>query len=716
MNQMDQDDVDFQQAGGDESEIHLWDYVGIVLRRLPMVIAVFSIILILGIIYTWTRTPLYEATSRVLVEASSVNLTGMQDAMEDGRMSQQAEFMNTQAELLKSQPVLEATFVKANLANDPVFGEMKNPVKALADSLEISILRRTSLIDVSISHPNPVYAARIVNAVIESYLDETRKRRQGISEEGIEELRRQADSLRQDLDVSTRALQDFMVKNNVVSFEKTQNIIIERLQDLSRNLTKIEPLRMGLQAKKQSADHAVEEGVSVDSLPDVIDSPVIRSLKIDLARLETEYSQKQERLGESHPQLAALRNEMQTLQMKIAFEASSILQSLGIQYNQAIEEERLAREALNEHKLEVFRMAELNSEYQLLQQSRTTIESAYNRIIKRIQEIDVNRMSRQGENVFVISKALVPQNPSWPRKMRNLAITIVLAMGMAVGLAFFVDYMDMTVKSDFDVRHMLKTDLLVGVPSAETDEKGKGAADLSALGNHRSQFAEAFRALRTVLGFRETTTALHAVAVTSTFPQEGKSIISINLAVAQAQVGKRTLLVDTDMRKPRLNKVFGMDNKKGLSNILIGDDSVRLDDVIMQTEVENLYFMPCGPIPPHPVELLEKPEFARLVAHVKERFDFVVFDTPPSHNLVDSMVIGKMIDGIMLVVRSFSTPKQAAKSVADRIHQATNIRLLGVILNNIDEPKSRGYYGGYYYGRYYGKYYKYEEDEKADRA
>jgi capsular exopolysaccharide synthesis family protein len=192
--------------------------------------------------------------------------------------------------------------------------------------------------------------------------------------------------------------------------------------------------------------------------------------------------------------------------------------------------------------------------------------------------------------------------------------------------------------------------------------------------------------------------------VTSTMPSEGKTLTSINLAVAHAQTGKRTLLVDTDMRKPRLNKLFPGRDSRGLSNLLAAaPGSLMPSELIVPTRVDNLFFLPTGPIPPNPVEMLDSNRFNQLVAELQSQYDLLIFDSPPALNLVDSLVIGKRVDGMVLVVRSFVTNKFAAKQVARQVG-LSKVKLLGVVLNNVDMPSGTDYYSSYYYSRY-GSYY-----------
>ena len=282
----------------------------------------------------------------------------------------------------------------------------------------------------------------------------------------------------------------------------------------------------------------------------------------------------------------------------------------------------------------------------------------------------------------------------------------MLAGGLAVGICFFLDYMDTTIKGDADVRRLLQSKVLAAIPDVHQKGEDASVPDLIVFERPRSLTAEAFRSLRTALAFSIPGEHISTVVISSALPSEGKSLTAVNLAIAQAQANKRTLLVDADMRKPRLHRVFNSTATEGLSNLL-SDTTCKLEDVAHKTQIENLDFLPCGPIPRNPAELLEADAFRTRLDAMHERYDFIIFDSPPGFSLVDSLIIGKYTDGLILVSRSFTTPKAAVQQFAMRLAEA-DVRLLGVALNNVDLPHGGRYYG-YYGGKRYEKYYR-EED------
>ncbi len=683
--------------------IHLLDYVAIVRQRLPVAIGVFIAVTVLTALYAWTRSPRYTATSRLLIENRGVNLTSMQDAFDPkGSNLAQRDLMQTQVQLLTTKPVMEDVLRLGFLDNSPDFQNARDPASYLAKMIKATPAPSGFVLDVSVEREDPIEAAQIVNAVVDAFLMESRNRRLGVSDEGITELRKKSDALRLRLDEETAALHAFMVSNRMVSFEDAQNIVVERLKGLNKTLMDAEPKRMQAEARYTAAKAAMTAGEAPESIPGVLGSSLIANLKLKIAEKEQEYTA-YGNMGENHPKVVQLQAQLSALRNQLQAEYENIVASLKGVYEEARQEEDMARAELARQEEEVLRFNELSAQYNLLRQSRDSAQEAYSTIIRRIDELDVSQLSGQGDNVFVVSKAEVPQTPSWPSRKKMLLIGIFFGALLGIALCFFLDYMDTTIKNDTDVQTYLSASVLGAVPAIEREADEAPFDDLFALSSPRSHFAESFRTARTALAFTATDAPIQAFVVSSTLPSEGKSITSINLAIAYAQVGKKVLLVDADMRKPRLHDVFKAPARKiGLSNLLRADGEEDPATQIITTAVEGLDLLPSGPLPPNPVELLDSARFAALLEKLRATYGIIIFDAPPSLDMVDALVLARHTDGIVLVTRAFSTNKYAARQVAQQV-AASKARLLGVILNNVDMPTGAysSYYSYYYSGRYY---------------
>lgn len=684
-------------------EVHLRDYAHIVLARWPVAVAIWAAILLLALLYSWTRTPRYRASARILVQMNEVNLTDMKGAYDESlSVAGQREFMQTQVQLITSRPVLEATLIAANLLSDPLYRDARDAVAILSSQVTALPVRNTRLIDVAVERQDPQQAARIVNAVVDSFLSENRARRLGISADGLQDLHRKQEELRTKVDAVTSELQAFMVKNNIVSFEKVQNVVLDTMMAMNRELTSKEPARLALQARVEAAHQALAKGQPIESLPDVMESQVIRTVRLELVTMEKDYAQMLERLGSEHPQLQALRTQIETMRTKIAMEAASILQSVEMEYEQALREEELLRARIKEQETDVFRFNDLAAQYNVLKQNKDSIETAYLTIARRIQEIDSSRIGAQGENIFVISRATPPTQHCWPRRGKNMFFAFVIGLAAAVGFCFFLNYMDVTIQDDADVKHLLHTRVLVGIPGRNEAKGGMPVSDCIVSEQPRSQTAEAFRSLRTAMSRTSTGEPLHAVVVSSTLPSEGKTFVAVNLAIAQAAVNRRTILIDADMRKPRLHHVFPVTTTHGLADLLTAAAGASLDSAMQPTTIPNLWFMPCGTLPANPVEIIDSPLFTDLLLHLRRQFDAIIFDSPPGLSLIDSTVMAKQLDGILLVIRSTVTEKTPVQHFAQALREA-HVHLLGVVMNNVDvRPRYLYRHGPYSNGYTYG--------------
>lgn len=304
----------------------------------------------------------------------------------------------------------------------------------------------------------------------------------------------------------------------------------------------------------------------------------------------------------------------------------------------------------------------------------------------------------KANNISIIAPAEIPISPIKPKKRLNVLLAIVFGMFGGAGLAFFFEYLDDTVKSIDDVEKLSKWPFLGNVPEIDTNGKmSEFEKDLLVKSNSKDPIAEAYRAIRTSISLSDTEEhPLKSIAITSLGPQEGKTITICNLSVAIAQNQKKVLLVDADLRKPRLHTVFNKENKSGLSTFLTQE--LKLEEIIQKTEVDNLYLVNGGPHPPNPSELLSGNKYREFITQAKERFDYILFDTPPIAVVTDTMLISQAVDGIIFVVESGKTPKRALPRIS-KLLEDVKVRVIGTIINKISIAHGSYYYYSYYYGK-----------------
>lgn len=708
-------------AGGVE-EPHLKDYFRVLFMRRWVVVGVSLLVIFATALTVFIMTPVYRATSLLLIEPTKINITDFQDVY-DPTLSQFAgselarrEFMETQFNLLTCRPLMEQVFARFHFGETEEYRDVQDPIPSFTKKFHISPVRRTRLVEVSFEWKDPKLAAEVVNYLVDAYIQGYRERRLGVTGGGLAALKKKAEELRPKVAERAEALQAFRIAHGTVSLEQSQNIIVERLKDLNRELTQVQNKRIELQSRIQSIGQALESRTALEDLPEVVDSPTMRDLKMEWIRTEQEISDLSKRFGPNHPQLVSARAKLQAIRDKIEMDVRSILSSTHLEYQRAKNQEQEILDALKQQQEKVMDLDKLRAQYQVLLDAHDTLHKTYRSIIQRIDEIEISSAAgTEEDNIFVIAPAKTPVKKAKPKRLQAIALAFILGPMLGIGLAFFLQYLDTTVKTRDDVEQATGLPVLGYVPALRDELNGDTAAterssyDMLAVERPRSALAEAFRSLRTGLSFSMDTQGVRSILVTSPSPLEGKSLVSINLALTFAQAGKRVLLVDSDLRKPRIHKTFGLSPTMGLSNLLTSEDAKRLGDVVLETEIDNLYVLPSGPRPPNPAELLATERMGGLLNEMEEMFDRVIFDSPPVVNVTDATILMHFVGGGLLVVRGFTTQRELAQRASELL-QGTQGRMLGVILNNADTPKGAYGYDGYYY--YSSQYYYYGDSEQ----
>jgi len=709
-------------AGGVE-EPHLKDYLRVLLMRKYMVIGISVVVILATVISVLLITPVYRATALLLIEPTKIKLTNFQDVY-DPTLSQFAgselarrEFMETQFKLLTSRSLMERVFAHFEFSETEAYRDAEDPMPGFTERFSVSPVRRTRLVEVSFEWTNPRTAAEVVNYLVEAYIQDYRERRLGVTGGGLAALKKKAEDLRPKVAKKAEAFQAFMNKHGQVSLEQSQNIVVERLKDLNEQLTTVQKERIELQSRIHSIGNALQSRTSLEDLPEVVDSPSMRDLKMEWIRIQQEISDLSRRFGPNHPQLLSAQDKLVAIKDKIELDVRSIMSASHLEYQRAKKQEQQIRAALDKQQREVMNLDKLRVEYSSLRAAHQSLDNTYRTIVQRIEEIEIaSAAGSEEDNIFVIEPAKAPVKRAKPKRSQAVMLACLIGPMLGIGLAFFLQYLDTTVKTREDVEQAMKLPVLGYVPALHDELNGSTALerasfDLIAVERTRSPLAEAFRSLRTSLSFSLGSRGVRSFLVTSPSPLEGKSLVSINLAITFAQAGHRVLLVDGDLRKPRIHKTFGLPATAGLSNLLANQEDFHVDTLAQETRIENLYILSSGPKPPNPAELLATERMGEVVKEMEEHFDRIIFDTPPVVNVTDASILMHFVGGGIVVVRGFSTQWELAQRASELL-QGTQGRMLGTILNNADTP--RGAYGSY--GYYYYSSYSYYGDSDSEKG
>ncbi|NIA06553.1 MAG: polysaccharide biosynthesis tyrosine autokinase [Actinobacteria bacterium] len=718
-------EVEASTPGGPQKQPLLREYLRIILSRFWLALGIFVISVAVSIVYLSTRTKMYQATRTVLIQPSSPRLTEITPVYDERGfgLGSTESFLNTQYKLMVSRPVLEATFndPQLGLASLPQF-QTADPLKAFAKYFKVSPVELTRLVNVSFTWSEPVLAARVVNKLVDYYIEDYRHRSLGVTRAGLETLVDQARKLRPAADEATRNKYKFMKEHNLASLEKDQDVTSQRLKDISQILTRLGSERIQWESRMYSIQDVLKREGSAEWLPEVVNSDTMRALKLSLIKSQQQHADLLGRLGPNHAAVITAAQKIETIQEKMAAEARAILAAATAQYDRILRQEKEHREKLAAENKKVIEFSGIKMEYEQICKEAESKNADAEGVEKRIKEIELSLATGSKEDsIFPLGEAHPPAKPYSPRKRAYIFMGGFIGLILAVGTCFLLDYLDTTIRTREDVEQLLGLPVLGYVPSLESETRGSRVVgqtnrrrDFLAVDEPHSILAESFRSIRTALslsgnGQRGTT----LIAVTSASPKEGKSIVSINLALALARSGKKVLVVDADMRKPRLHKSFQTNPHPGLSNLLAGQRDVPLALAIRATDVANLSLLPSGPIPPNPAELLDSPMFGQLIGSLPADLDYVIFDTPPAGNVTDAVIVAAHMHRTILVVRSFQTQKNVLSRVAQMLQMAQGPSR-SVILNNADVPRGAyGYYDNYYY--YQSRYYYYGEGNERRR-
>lgn len=717
---------DVQEAA--EPSIDLREYWNIVLKRKWTVIAVFLFVVTLVVVYTLRQVKIYEARASMIIEPYAPQVLGnVREVYALGADSywSNKEYYETQYKVITSRTVSAKIVQQLHLEGNKEFlGIDKLPpeeqkltlddppdyVEMVRGMLEVEPVKDSRTVYVKARHRYPKWAQRLANAAVNAYIEYNQQTRRQVTVEAADWLLSQARELKLRMDESENALHGFKHQNQIlsVSLEDRQNITSQRLQDLNATLNKLQAERFALEAKRKQIQDIREARLPLESVDKVLSNPLIQQLKESYFKLKEQQAELGTKYLSEHPKLKAVEEKLRLVRQDIEREIDHVLGSLDTEYRAQMDNERKLQSELSKVKNEALEINKKEIEYNRLKRVADNNAAMYQLVLKRQKEATL-ASHQKTNNVYKLDAAVEPRDPVHPRVRLNLLLAMVLGLLGGIGLAFFLEYLDNTVKNQDDVEKVLGLPFLGIIPSiklqGEEEPKSVTLRDHYLLTHPKSTVAECCRTVRTNLLFMSPETPSRRLLVTSPGPEEGKSTVAINLAITMAQSGSRVLVVDTDMRRPRLHKTFGVPGATGLTTVILGE--AEAPAVIRHSEVAGLDVLPCGPIPPNPTELFHTERFTRIVEDLSAGYDRVIFDSPPVLVVADPLILSRKMDGVVLVIKSAHTSREMAQRAVRQLRDV-QARILGVVINDLD-LEHREY--GYYYYRHYGYYYGEKEQQ-----
>jgi polysaccharide biosynthesis transport protein len=709
-------------------EPHLYDYLLILRKHQWLILSFLLAVVTIVTVATFRMKPVYVASAKLEIDRENTNILPFQGADSYDYMMDLDNYIETQSRVLTSETLALQTIRNAGLSADPSFasavdsdaiavGTLKNQklppeIGAFLGGLIVRRIPNTRLLEVSYESTDPHAAARILNAHLDNYIEQNYKSRYEATTDASKWLQSELDELSVKVRRSEDARIEYERNNQIWAVDdKNNNVTTQRLADLNKQLTDAQSESL----KKQSLYEFAKAG-DIDAVPQIRESTVLQNLQTRRAELAVQYTDAVNQYGPNFPKVQRLQAQMKEIDDEEVKERKGIIAQLESDYREAKQHEDLLGRALDEQKAEVNLMSQKMIQYNILKREAEANKVLYDSLQTKLKEAQISS-GLKSSNIRIVDPAIVPSSAARPAKTRNIALAFLVGLVGGIGLALLREYLDNTVKTPDDIETLARLPSLAVVPAFSGNSIGgkrngvlKGAGDngfdkrIELVAQHlpKSQTSEAFRALRTAILLSQPDRPPQVILVTSALPREGKTTAAANLAVTLAQLGDKTVLVDADLRKPGVGRLLNLGTGKyaGMSSYLAGVSSLDLV-TIPHPAIPNLAAIPTGPLPPNPADLLSSHKLSEAIAELRTKFKFVVIDSPPIMAATDAVILSVQADGVLLVVRSGETPKEAFTRTRDLL-LSVKCRLLGVVLNAVDANAPDYYYSYRYYPYSYG--------------
>jgi succinoglycan biosynthesis transport protein ExoP len=744
-----------------------------ILKRKWLILVIVFIVTCGATIEVYRTKSIYKATASIEVRKDATTLVKTQNIV---IQTDDSDAMNTYLYMIKSRPLLlevasslkldhnpkffdvasrksiseavQTVFNRVRSSNDP---KLPTPIKdipatdlnkemtpeekakwspyanLIGGSLGVEQLPAARLIMVSYTHTDPDTAAAVANTVAQHFIEQNFKSKTENFTKTSEWLDRTTRELKAKVEQADQALATYL-RDHDMSFvgrskENTGNLGTDKFLHFYEQVQRAEAER----ALKQSLYEEVKKG-NILNLPEVFSDSQMGELQKKLRELRVQKSQLEVNYGDKHPKIIEANDQIATVEDQIKANVGTLEAKLKAEYEKAMREEKQLKTILEQSKTEATQQNRAETEWTMLKQEADTQRSLYNEFLTKTSQVDLQRVE-QNNNMQLAEPAESPTAPIGPDRLKTILTWMLLSFAGGIGLAFFLEYLDNTIKTIEDVATFAQLPALGAIPSMggknirklAAVKKGGASALAKTNGNtftmpgqvaaleSRSSVAEAYRVLRTSVMLSSAGGPPKLILVTSGQPGEGKTTTTVNTAVSLAQLGASVLIIDCDLRKPSTHKVFGVDHSRGVSTYLSRD--VPLEGLIQKLPIANLSLLPCGPIPPNPAELISSEKMKNMLQMLTEQYDHILIDSPPLMHVTDPVILSTMTEGVILVVQSGKTTRDMLRRARQEL-TTVGAKIFGVVLNNVDFRKNG--YDDYYYYRYYESYGQDQKEASGD--
>jgi len=749
---------EFQQP--EEQQISLQDYIRILYRGRWIITISFLVVVLATAYFTFTSPKIYEANGKIIVESQG----SMERALFNvNYFGNQTTLITNQVEILKSRHLaeevvrrLESVPYRDSLKifqpfEDGTYMDFRAQTEWVMDNLEVSPKKDTDIIEIKFQAESPFEAARIANVIMETYSSINRDFNRSEFRQLRQFLEKQLEEKGEELRRSEEALKEYREKEKLVSLDEATKELITRLAESQAQLeAAMVELDACLEQKRTLESQLEERKKNLSAEISVSATPLLTELQSEYARLvsekvtyETLLAQDRIDPAEYQLQLQSINNRLKALQKRLKEEAQKLASTSMIQDPLMVAQDltvkifdvetqikglqakiKALQEVVDNYEYELSRIPTQALELARLTRQMEVDQNTYMLMIQKLEETRISEVG-QKENVRILDYAIMPQYPIKPKKKLNLLLGALIGLGLGIGLTFLLEYFDDSIKNPEELERM-GFSILATIPEispeevvkkvhgkdGDTNEFLEGAQIAIRLLTHfdpKSPISEAYRTLRTNIQFKNKDEKNITLLVTSSAPKEGKSTTIANLAITMAQLGSKTVLIDTDLRRPVIHSIFNAKKEMGVTNYLLG--KAGIEDIVKPTFIDNLSIITSGPLPPNPSELLGSQLLPDLLQNLKKEYDVILLDSPPVIAVTDAAILSRYVEGVLLVIKAHKTHREAIKRAKTLLDNA-EANIFGCLLNSISIERT---YGTYYYYYYYHYYQYYGHDLKRRR-
>lgn len=739
-------------------QIHLLDYWKVMIRRWWIVLLVLIAFVSVSAYLTSRQSPVYRASLKLQIDNDQTNILPFKDTNTFTYITTE-EYLKTQFEALTSRTLANRVIRKMNLAQDPRFNQKPQPdalslfinrlksklpgaasnkvvakphpnpkntpdmspyAGGLASSISISQIKDSSVVVLSYDCGNPSLAADVVNTLADEYIQMNFDTKYQASKLASEFLEKQLIEIKAKVEKSEEEMVKYGQAHTIYNLGARENVIMQKLSDLNAALTQAQSERIQKESIWKTASTA-----GSGPLPEILATPEIRALENNVAALQQQYSKLRAVYKSDWWEVKQIVGQLETAEKQLARVREERRKDCATAYQMAVQREKLLAEAVRAQKVEADEVNQYAIQYNILKQEVDSNKQIYDGMLQRMKEAGITA-GLKSNNIHVVDAAMPPLTPILPDKRGNLTKALLSGLIFGIALAFLSEYVgsyfDRSLKTPEDVDRFVQLPFLGLIPSTHSfdhagnrksmmlflksrgeqvagfkNANGQQSIEMITLANTKSLISEAYRHLRTsILLSSNGRDKQKTIVVTSSKRGEGKTTTCVNLAITLAQANKKVLLMDCDLRNPKIHRILGLRNVDGVSTFLT-DGSKPLNLLIENTAIPNLYVLTAGQIPPNPSELIGSSMMKKCLAALAQRFDHVLVDTPPLLAVTDGSILANLVDGVILVIRGGDTTKEAIMRSKQLLTYA-HAKIIGTMLNNVDlhtcEPH---YYSRYFY-------------------